>query len=147
MRCSGALIKRIDSAPAGVAAVGAISAGANDLVICFPKIKALIPEAFAELTRCEGVLRNNRWAGSINRRFYNGPSLTPNEGLLGSLAAVIMGAIESTASAAALRNSAALRRVAANAPITGALIASMIAKAATDDRMIEALFEDSEEAD
>lgn len=138
--CAGAMTKRFNSLCAGVAAIGAVAVGADDLVIVLPKIRNVIPEAFEELDRCRDVIQNDRWAGSINRRYYNGANLVPDEKRLGSLAAVIIGALASSASAAPLRNSLALKRVADNAPITGALINTMITKAAQDDRMVNGLF-------
>lgn len=144
--CAGALVKRIDSACAGVAAVGAVSSGAADIAIVFPAIRGLVPDAFEELKRCEDAIERHRWTGSINRRFYGGPDLTPNEKKLGALAAVILAAYEGVANNAPLKDSKALKRVAANAAITGALIAQMIQKAITDDRMIDPLFLEVEDS-
>jgi hypothetical protein len=141
-RCAGALIKRFDSLPAGVAAVGAVQTGATDILIVLPNIRNLVPDAFQELERCANVIRGHRWAGSINRRFYDGTELIPDEKKLGSIAAVILGALQAVSSAAPLRNSKALQRVAQNAPITGTLINTMIQKAVTDDRMVNGLFVD-----
>jgi hypothetical protein len=146
-KCAGALIIRFNSAPAGVASVGAVSVGASDLCIIFPKVRNIIPEAFAELARCELAVNNHRWAGSINRRYYNGPELVVNEKKIGALAAVILGALQAVAGSAALRNSPALRRVAQNAPITGTLVVAMITKAAQDDRMVDNLFYEVEEVE
>lgn len=145
--CAGTLAKRFDSLPAGVAAVGAVMTGVNDLLIVLPNIRNLVPAAFQELDRCANVIRGHRWAGSINRRFYNGPELVVDEKKLGSIAAVIIGCMQAVVSAAPLRNSRALQRVASNAPITGALFSTMIQKAVTDDRMVEGLFVEAEGED
>jgi hypothetical protein len=139
-RCAGALIKRVDSYPAGIAAVGAVESGAADVSIVFPAIKNLIPEAFEELERCVREAKAHRWAGSINRRYYGAPDVVVNEKRLGALAAVILAAYEGVAKNAPLIDSDALKRVAANAMITGSLISQMIQKAITDDRMIDPLF-------
>jgi hypothetical protein len=144
-KCAGALAKRVDSYPAGVASVGAVESGASDIAIVFPAIRTLVPEAFDELKRCVALCKTHRWAGSVNRRFYNAPPVGVNEKLLGSLAAVIISAYEGIASNAPLKESQALKRVAGNAMITGSLISQMIQKAITDDRMIDPLFLEAEE--
>jgi hypothetical protein len=144
--CNGSLVKRWNSYAAGTAAVGACLVGANDVCVVFPLIRKVIPQAFAELDRCIGILNRHRWAGSINRRFYDAPELVINEGSLGALAAVILAALDQFQSTAKLRESASLIRVASNAPITGAVIATTLMKAAQDPRMVNAiLYEDAEE--
>lgn len=144
-RCAGTLDKRYDSAAAGTAVITAVYTGAQDLILVFPRIGEMIPNAFRELDRCMLALQNHRWAGSINRRFYNGPDLTCDEKKIGALAAVIVSALEAVAGSARLRNSPALRRAAQNAPITGSLMVAMITKAAQSDRMINALFYEEDE--
>jgi hypothetical protein len=139
-RCAGALIKRYDVFSAGTAALGAIEAGRRDLDLVFPAIRNLLEDAYLELDRCLAFLQAHRWNGSINRRFYGGDALRVNEKLLGSLAAVILGGLALGDGASPLRQSAALRRVATNAPITGALITALLTKAAQDDRMVRNLF-------
>jgi hypothetical protein len=139
-RCAGTLIKRVNCYPAGVAALGAVSSGASDISIVFPAIRNLVPEAFEELDRCESLVQAHRWAGSINRRYYAAPNVVVDEKKIGSLAAVILAAYEGVASSAPLKNSKALQRVAGNAKLTGSLIAQMIQKAVTDERMVDPLF-------
>lgn len=144
-KCAGALQKRITAFACGTAAVGAVQAGVDDISIVFPSVIDLVPDAISELKRCVSIVRGNRWAGAVTRRFYNAPALVINESKLGSLAAVIIGALEATATNNSLSDSPALKRVAANAPITGNLIANMITKAAQDPRMINSLFLEEEE--
>jgi hypothetical protein len=145
--CAGALQVRINSSAAGVAVVGAVQTGADDVAIIFPALRGIIPDAFDELERCKAALNRHRWAGSINRRYYNGPELIVNERAIGSLAAVILGALQAVSGTAPLRSSPALKRAAQNAPITGTLIVQMITKAATDDRMVNSLFLETEDAE
>lgn len=144
-RCNGALVKRWSSFAAGTAAIGACLAGANDVTVVFPKIRDVIPQAFAELDRCVAVLNADRWAGSINRRFYGGRDLVINERALGALAATILAALKVFESTAALARSPALIRIAQNAPITGELIAVTLQKAAQDKRMINAILLEGDE--
>jgi hypothetical protein len=144
--CAGTLEKRYNSAAAGTAVIGAVFNGAMDIGIVFPKVRDLIPEAYAELERCQLVLDGHRWAGSINRRFYGGPPMTVDEQAIGALAATILGGLSAVAGAAPLRNSPALNRAARNAPITGSLITRIITEAAKDDRMKEAILEEKAKA-
>lgn len=138
--CAGALVKRVNSYPAGIAAIGAVSTGASDIAIVFPAIRTLVPDAFEELDRCEKLAASNRWAGSVNRRYYGAPNIIVDEKKLGSLAAVIVASYDGIVNTAPLKDSRALQRVAANARLTGALISQMIQKAITDDRMVDPLF-------
>jgi len=125
-RCAGALIKRFDSAPAGVAGVSAIRRGVNDISMILPRVPNLVPDAVEHLVELESVIKTHRWAGSVNRRFYNAPQVRIDESKLASLAAVIMAGLEQFAPNNPLSRSAALRRISANAPITGAVVARLI---------------------
>jgi hypothetical protein len=145
--CAGALVKRYASYSAGTAAVGAVAVGAADVLTVFPRLREVMADAFNELDRCMTVLRTHRWAGAITRRFYRGPALNIDEKRLGALAAVIIGALNTGATTSPLRNSRALMRVAENAPITGGFITSMLTKASQDERLVNALFVEAEEAD
>jgi len=139
-RCAGTLIKRYDAMPAGVAAVGAVGAGSDDILVVLPAMKNVLPDAFAELEAARQACKRHRWNGSINKRFYGGSEVKVDEKRLGALAAVIVGALDTAVSSAPLRNSKALKRVAENAPITGAVITQIIGKAVADERMVNSMF-------
>jgi len=127
--CAGALTKRVNSVPAGIAGVAALRRGLDDIVMILPKIPTLVPDAVSHLEDIERQILGNRWNGSINRRFYNAQAIRVDEGRLGSLAAVILAALDQFAGNNPLSKSNALKRIADNAPITGAVIARLIATA------------------
>jgi len=138
-RCAGALIKRFDSAPAGIAGISAIRRGVNDIGMILPRVPNLVPDAVEHLLECENLVRGHRWAGSVNRRFYNAPQIRIDEAKLASLAAVIMAGLEQFAPNNPLGKSAALKRIAANAPITGAVVARLIQTAVSAPEAAEGL--------
>jgi hypothetical protein len=138
-RCAGALIKRYTSYPAGMAAVGAVWAGYRDLTTIFPKFQVYVKDAVKELDKCRKTLLDNRWAGSINRRYYNAPDVKVNEAELASLAATIISALEATGAQHALASSSALKRVAGFAPITGSFMVNVLKRAAGHAAMVHAV--------
>lgn len=129
---AGTLVKRYDSAPAGVAGIKALDAGMNDLALSVPGIKVHFKELYDEKDRLIQHLRDNRWAGSINRRFYGAGDLGFDESRFGALASTILAALTQYAPGSPLRQSQALKRMANTAPISGNFIAQMIASAAKD---------------
>lgn len=129
---AGAIAKRFDSAPAGVAGVKALDAGMTDLAINVPGVKVHFQELYQEKDRLVKKLKEERWAGSINRRFYAAGDLGFDEGRFAAIAATILAALNQLAPTSPLRNSAALKRMAQAAPLTGALMVKMIVSAAED---------------
>jgi hypothetical protein len=127
-----------------MAAVGAVWAGYRDLIIIFPGFAKTVVEAVAELKRCSNEVLNDRWAGSVNRRYYNAPEVGVNESLLASLAATIISALNASGSSHALAKSDALKRVASGAPITGNFMANVITKASQHDDMVYAILPEVE---
>lgn len=95
--CAGALVKRINSSPAGVAGVSALRRGLDDIAMILPRVPMMVPDAVAHLQEVEARIAANRWNGSINRRFYNAEAIIVDESRLGSLAAVIMAALDQIA--------------------------------------------------
>jgi len=141
-RVAGALVKRFDSAPAGVAAIRAVYVGAADLRMCLPAIENKLKDQFKHLDELVALLRANRWAGSINRRFYNAPEIDFDEQKFGAIASVVLQALNTFASNSQLTKSRALQRVANNAPITGGIVSRGIATAATDPSLVKAMLLD-----
>jgi hypothetical protein len=134
-RCAGALIKRINAAPAGVASISALNSGVNDLKLVLPNAFVHMPEAVNHLNDVTLLTTGpaNRWNGSVNRRFYNAANVRVDESLLSALASLILASSEQFAANSPLRNSMALRRIAGGAPITGAVISRMIRTAVNSD--------------
>jgi len=142
-KIAGALVKRIDSAPAGVAAVRAVYAGAEDLRMAIPGIYSKFKTHFDELDALVHKLRANRWSGSINRRYY-GPdaeAINFNEQRFGAIAAVVVNCLQSFAPGSQLLESKSLQRIANNAPITGGFISTGIAALSRDPGITRAMLE------
>jgi hypothetical protein len=139
-KIAGALIKRFDSAPAGVAAVKAVYSGAQDLMMAIPGIKNQYKGHFDELDNIMADMRANRWAGSINRRYYNAGPVAFDEQKFGAIASVIYNALNAFAANSPLLQSKALERVANNAPITGGIVARSIATAVSNPKVVERMF-------
>lgn len=137
--CSGALKKRINSKPAGMASVSALNSGVADLLLVVPRAFDYMPAAIDHLKNITRLTEGdeNRWNGSVNRRFYNAVDIQVNESSLGALAALIIASLDQFAPNSPLRNSMALKRIAANAPLTGAVVARMIRTAVSSDAAAE----------
>jgi hypothetical protein len=144
-RCAGALMKRFDCAPAGIASIVALRKGLDDLAMNFPSILVKCRRAIEHLEELEVIVTNHRWAGSINRRFYNGPPVVVDESILASLAATILGAIGVFCPDAPLNDSRALQRLASNARITQGVMGIVIQKAAQEREMVRAMLPEREE--
>lgn len=140
-RIAGALVKRFESAPAGVAAIRAVYAGAQDLAMAMPGIKHKFAEHYADLDAIIENMRVNRWAGSINRRYYGAAPIAFDEQKFGAIASVIYNALMSFASDSQLLKSNALIRVANNAPITGGIISKNIATAVQDPAIVRSMLQ------
>jgi len=121
-RCAGALIKRLDSAPAGVAGVMALRRGLSDVMMLFPGVADKVPDSYRYFTEVAGQVENSRWGGSINCRFYGVQRIRVDEGRIGALASVVMGIYDQLATDSKLRDSPALKRLAETAPATGGAI-------------------------
>jgi len=138
-RIAGALVKRFDSAPAGVAAVRAVYAGAQDLQMAVPGIRDRFRGHFDDLDGLIDKMRLERWAGSINRRYYNAGNIDFDEQKFGAIASVVYHALNAFANNSQLLKSNALIRVANNAPITGGIVSRSIATAASDPALVKAM--------
>lgn len=134
-RCAGALSKRFDSAPAGVAGVLALERGLDDVRMLFPGVVNKVPGAYDEFVRIVDLLKASRWGGSINCRFYGVERIRVNEGKIGALASVVLGVYEQLAPDSRLKESPALKRLAETAPATGGAIGLAARRAVQDDRM------------
>jgi hypothetical protein len=141
-RCSGALKKRFNSAPAGVAGMIALRTGVNDLSIVVPKALKLVQDAVDHLEQLESIINSHRWAGSINRNLYGAPKVVAEENRLGALGALIVASLRSVAPQAPLLRSESLKRIANNSPLTGSAVASMINTAVNHERSGLALLPD-----
>lgn len=134
--CSGNLVIRHDCAPAGCASIVAIRRGVDDLLMAFPQLHEPFNAQIHHLEHIEGLIGASRWAGSINSRYYGEEKARYDEARLASLAATILAALDSFSRNAPLLKSAALKRVAQSAPITGAILTRILTSVADSPAMI-----------
>jgi hypothetical protein len=135
--CAGALIKRYESMPAGVAVIAAVNAGVSDLKLLLPRAFDYVPEAMQHLVDLNRTVGQNRHAGSVNRRLYNAPEVRVDEVKLAPLASIIVAGLKQLVTDSPLLKSKALARVANNAPMTGAMIGKMVNTALKSDAAAE----------
>jgi len=126
-RCAGTLIKRFDSAPAGVAGISALKRGLDDIQMIFPGVADRVPDARDEFNDVYQRVTASRWAGSINCRFYGVNRIAVNEASFGALASVVVGIYDKLANDSPLLDSPALKRLASIAPATGGAIGAAAA--------------------
>lgn len=134
-KCAGTLIKRYDSAPAGCAGVVALKRGLDDITMLFPGVVNHVPAAHVAFNDMYEKVQANRWAGSVNCRFYGAHRVRINEGEIGALASVVMGIYDHLAPDSKLRESPALKRLAETAPATGGAIGLAARRATQDERL------------
>jgi len=144
--CAGTLIKRFTSMPAGVAGISALNAGVADLRMIVPKALDYSKDAIAHLDDLTQTVENNRWAGSVNRRFYGAPNLIVDEAKLSALAAIIRAGLEGLAPGSPLLKSKALQRIAQNAQMTGAIVGKMVMTAVRSEAAAEIFLPDIQRA-
>jgi len=144
--CAGALIKRLDSAPAGVAGVMALRRGLSDVMMLFPGVADKVPASYQYFTEVAGQVEASRWGGSINCRFYGVSRIRVDEGRIGALASVVMGIYDQLATDSKLRESPALKRLAEAAPATGGAIGQAARRTIAHPRMNLLLASDSDTA-
>jgi hypothetical protein len=136
---AGALAKRFDSAPAGVAAIRAVYTGSQDLCMAIPGMRDRFKSHFDKLDEMIDNMRVNRWAGSINRRYYGAGRLDFDEHEFGAIASVVYHALNTFAADSPLLKSNALKRVKDNAPITGGIMGRNIATAVQDPALARSM--------
>lgn len=124
--CAGTLVKRYDCLAAGSAGIGALHKGLLDLGNVFPKFLELHQEDVTYIKTTVREITENRWKGSINHGFYNEDLITADESRVCRLASIVLGALKTLVPSSPLGNSAALKRIADNAPLTGAFVTQML---------------------
>ncbi|KAI9309809.1 hypothetical protein BX666DRAFT_1882777 [Dichotomocladium elegans] len=141
-KIAGTLIKRFDSAPAGIASVHALFTGAMDLALVLPSLKTRFADLYQELAQLIDYLKANRWAGSVNRNMYGANQVDFNEAMFAPLASIIIAALAQFNQNSPLNKSAALNRIAAAAPISGFIIGRTIQATAMDAANAKGLLEE-----
>jgi hypothetical protein len=138
-RCNGALAKRVDCAPAGWAGPAVLWQGLQDLLMVAPGLRNRINDAYqyleAQMTWKEG----HRWNGSVNARYYGASRGDLNEKRLGAIAATISAAVDNLTEDAPIGKSPALKRIATNAPITGAVLGRAIGQISQRPEVVNTL--------
>jgi len=138
-RANGALCKRFDVAPAGAAGPFVINQGLRDLLMVAPGIEARLEEAIEYLDRLLVELREHRFNGSVNSVYYGARKVVIDEKALGAIAATIKAAVDNLTENAPIGASPALKRIANNAPITGAVLGRAIGNIANRPEVVDPL--------
>jgi len=128
-KCRRPLALRWNSACAGMAGVKALRAGLDDLKGGMPRIAELLAPHEQALIEVERQMEGRRWAGSVNHNFYAQPAIHFEESKLGAAASYVLQSLEVLSAGAPLANSPALKRIANQAPITGAIFSQYLLQA------------------
>lgn len=139
---NGALVKRFESAPAGAAGPFVVQQGIHDIEQIAPGIHKRLEGAYQYLSEVMPRLNENRYAGSVNHKYYGVARLQIDERKLGAAAAVVKAAVDGLASGDPLTRSAALNRIARYAPVTGAVLARAIGTIANRPEVVEPLLKE-----
>lgn len=119
-KCDGALIIRLNAFAAGTSSYNICNRGMTDLLVVFPQLEDRIGDAIQAVRDGVAACERNRWAHSINARFYGAPTDRLDEGPIGIIAALIRACVDGLAPESPLLESKALKRAANVAPISGA---------------------------
>lgn len=136
-KCDPVLMLRWDCAAAGTALFQVLSQGIKDLSVVFPKIREIMKTEIDYVEQMAEEIESDRWAHSINARFYNATRGRLNENHSGAVGALISAVMTSLTPEADLNKSAALKRAARFAPITGAAMGAAIRAFVKSDKFIE----------
>jgi hypothetical protein len=135
--CSGNLVVRISSPASGTAGLFALYQGVMDLSQAFPAWAVKNQVNIERLISAVEYLINNRWSGSINHNYYGIPVRVYDESSYAALAATVLAALDTFAENAKLAESKALQRIANGAPITGGVIAKILANCVKSEKMVD----------
>jgi len=141
-KCNGALIKRYDVAAAGTAGPHVLSQGVSDLLMIAPGAKEKLRDQMDYLDTVMVQYKSHRFNGSVNAKYYNAIRVEVDEKQLGAIAATLRAALQNLAQDSPLGDSPALRRIANNAPLTGAVIGKAISQIATRPEVVDPLMID-----
>jgi len=139
MLCNGALIKRYDTAPAGTAGLVVLKQGVQDLIMVAPGIGERLRNDIEYLNKTAAQMDEHRFRGSVNARYYGTRKIDFDEKRLAAIASTILASLHALAEDAPLAKSAALKRIADNAPITGAVLGKAISKIVDKPQVVDAL--------
>jgi len=143
MICYGALIKRFDSAPAGTAGIVVLRQGVQDIAMVAPGITERLKSDIDYLNNASDQMKEHRFRGSVNARYYGTRKIDFEEKRLAAIASTILAALHALAEDAPLAKSAALKRIADNAPITGAVLGKAVSKIVDKPQVVDALLIES----
>jgi hypothetical protein len=136
---NGALVKRLNCAPAGSAAPHVLEAGIKDLSMIAPGVQHTLAADLAEVKAAKDLMAAHRFNGSVNARYYGAVRRVFDEEKIGAIAAVIYHAILTLADESPLARSPALVRIANRAPITGAVMATAVRRIADRPETVNVL--------
>jgi hypothetical protein len=139
--CSGALTKRINCAPAGIAFLFSLRSGLTDICSTFPAFRDQHKD-LVDLVQSEyETYLASRWIGSINCRYYGVTRRHIDENVLIGLAAIIRSTYKEFVPQSNLLQSRSLERLADNAPVTGQVIGIILKAVSKSEGYVKAYIE------
>jgi hypothetical protein len=135
-KCDGALSIRHSCFGAGTSVFNVVNRGVTDLLLVLPHIEERVAEPLNLLRQAVAQCERNRWAHTINARFYGADPTRLDEGPIGVIAALIKACVEGLVPDAPLLESKSLKRAAAHAPISGAAYGRAITNYVKGDRFL-----------
>lgn len=124
--CDVILSLRISSLAAGTSVYGIIANSISDLTATFPNLLKKLDREVDHVTNAYDEIKKDRWAHSINARFYGSDNERLPEANIGSLGSIIKSCIHALNEDHPINASPALERVANLAPITGSVYSRTI---------------------
>jgi len=125
LTCSGTLVKRWSSFPAGVAFVSATRNGIRDILTAFPVVYDRHKDTIDQLYDLYQRVRLTRYEYSINHRYYGVRHEEVDESLFSSLASITIGVYREFVPNSPLLQSRSLIRLSDNSPVVGAVLGTV----------------------
>jgi len=135
-QCDAVIGLRYTSFAAGTALFNVVDQGIRDLLTVIPKIADVLPDEIEYVHNQTNVLKNNRWAHSVNARLYAADPSRLDETRVGVVAALIRSSVDALASDSPILESKALARAAKLAPIAGAAYTVAIKNYIRSDKFV-----------
>jgi len=134
--CDAVIGLRYSAFAAGTSLFNVVDQGIRDLLTVIPKIADVLPNEIEYVHAQTNVLRNNRWAHSVNARLYAADATRLDESRVGVVAALIRSCVEALASDSPILESKSLARAAKLAPIAGAAYTVAIKNYIRSDKFV-----------
>jgi len=134
--CDAVIALRYTAYSAGTSLFNVVDQGIRDLLTVIPKVADVLPDEIEYVRSQNTILKNNRWAHSVNARLYGADPTRLDESRVGVVAALIRSCIDALANDSPILESKALARAAKLAPIAGAAYTVAIKNYIRSDKFV-----------